>query len=193
MKKRMVLFVVLAMMMMAMFAAPVLACNCGCDCQDGHTPGFWGNKHGQAIIMDPDQNISDGISRLDSLDMHPLAGPNGLLPPNYFNPDDSDYGHFDIFKAWLRGGNATNMAYMLSVQYIAMDLNWENGFVCETSKIIDPESPDGWIYVEDLLEAAEAALLADDYTPVGDPNRAYQEYLKNLLDDANNNANWFED
>jgi len=40
------------------------------------------------------------------------------------------------------------------------------------------------------MAAADAALAADGYTPSGDPNRAGQECLKNVLDDANNNKNF---
>ena len=50
--------------------------------------------------------------------------------------------------------------------------------------------PDGVMTIQQLMDAANAALGADGYTPTGDPNRAYQEKLKNALDAANNNINW---
>jgi hypothetical protein len=49
-----------------------------------------------------------------------------------------------------------------------------------------------FITINDLMAAAEASLAAHGYTPSGDANRAYQECLKNALDDANNNKNFVQ-
>jgi hypothetical protein len=40
------------------------------------------------------------------------------------------------------------------------------------------------------MTAANNALGADGYTPSGDANRKLQEALKDVLDKANNNANF---
>jgi hypothetical protein len=42
------------------------------------------------------------------------------------------------------------------------------------------------------MAAANGALCADGFTPSGDPNRATQEFLKDALDDANNNLNFVQ-
>ncbi len=43
-----------------------------------------------------------------------------------------------------------------------------------------------------LLNAANGALAADGNSPSGNPNRAYQEFLKNALDKANNNLSFVQ-
>ena len=114
---------------------------------------------------------------------------------NDFNPTTKTQ-----FKTWLRGASASNMAYMLSVQLAAMKLNVET-LLDDTA--VDPDAliyaPGtmsanalGYATVGDIMLEAHAALAADGYTPKGDPNRAYQERLKNALDNANNNKTFVQ-
>lgn len=138
----------------------------------GKTPGFWSNQNGEAKMNDGATGAAFELSLLSGLN---LVDANG----NAFDP--TTYGQF---RTWLLGGNATNMAYMLSVHLAAMRLNVEAGFVSGTAFYI----PAG-MTVNQIIAAANAALGADGFTPSGDPNRAAQETLKNYLDSLNNGAN----
>lgn len=42
------------------------------------------------------------------------------------------------------------------------------------------------------MDAANAALGSDGYTPAGDTNRMIQEYMYKALDNANNNMNFVQ-
>ena len=141
---------------------------------NGRTPGFWGNKNGQALIG------SDDLAMLVAANLVDAKG-------NEFNPSSKV-----AFKTWLRNGTAVNMAYMLSVQMSAMKLNVLNGFVDETAQVHVDTSVDasGTISISDLIAKADAELGLHPYTPSGSPYRSYQESLKNGLDAANNNTNW---
>lgn len=137
----------------------------------GRTPGFWSNPNGEARINDGATGAAPELALLSSLNLVDGAG-------NPFDP--TSYAEFDT---WLLNGNATNMAYMLSVHLAAMTLNVEANFVNPNAFYIPAGSTIGA-----LLDAADAALAADGLTLAGDPNRAGQEELKNALDALNNGA-----
>lgn len=77
----------------------------------GRTLGFWSNKNGQALF---------GVDDLALMVNLNLRNANG----SDFNP-----GNYTAFRTWLLGAKATNMAYMLSAQLSAMELNVLNGKV----------------------------------------------------------------
>jgi hypothetical protein len=129
----------------------------------GLTLGFWSNKNGQRLIG------SDDLALLCALN---------LVNGGPFTPISAAQ-----VRTWLLAATATNMAYMLSAQLAAMELNVWNGVVDGNAFYI----PYGGT-INTLMAAADAALAADGYTPAGDPNRAYQETLKNYLDALNNGA-----
>jgi hypothetical protein len=142
--------------------------NTNCD---GHTIGYWGNRHGLALVE------SHGLlALLPGLNVVDASGA-------YFTTSD-----LNAYKTWLRGAKATNMAYMLSAQLVAMRFNVAVGFVGGTCEVNDANL--GVISINDLMDAAIASLATDPYTPTGHAQRAYQEQLKNALDGANNNSNW---
>jgi hypothetical protein len=145
------------------------------------TLGFWSNKNGQKI---EDANDFAALTALHLVDAkgNPVDF-TGSLTQNKTN-----------LNKFLLGATATNMANMLSAQLAAMELNVRHGFVSGTAlvHIGTCYSAYGFITINDLIAAADAALTADGYTPAGDPNRAYQECLKNALDDANNNKNFVQ-
>lgn len=132
---------------------------------NGRTLGFWSNKNGQALIDAGDLLLLSGL--------------------NLRNADGSDFDPLTklAVKNWLLNGTAVNMAYMLSVQLAAMELNVNNGFVNGNAYYV----PAG-MTINDLMAAANTTLGIDGYTPDGDALRAYQEQLKNWLDQLNNNA-----
>jgi hypothetical protein len=166
-------------------AAAVVVCGCGLapgadfgqnlevqnENKDGHTIGFWRNKHGVALV-----------------ESHGLLALLGSL--NVVNASGADFTTSSIsaYKSWLQGANATNMAYMLSAQLVAMYFNVQVGFVGTGAMIDDPNL--GQVTIGSVINAAIASLAAHPYTPTGHAQRAYQEQLKNALDKANNNANW---
>lgn len=150
---------------------------------DGRTPGFWSNKNGY-------KKMNDGGTiqpELDMLNALPLKKGNGSDAPTFTTHTQ--------FASWLLNGNATNMAYMLSVHLAAMSLNIEAGFVDPNQVMYAPGTAsadaNGYATVGAIVAEAIAALTADGYTPSGDPNRAIQTALKNALDKGNNNLNWF--
>lgn len=132
---------------------------------NGRTLGFWSNKNGQALVDGSD------LSLLVSLN---LRNANGSA----FDPASKT-----ALRTWLLNGTATNMAYMLSVQMAAMQLNVLNGFVNGNGYYV----PAG-MTVNELMDAANDSLLLHWSTTSGHPERAYQEQLKNWLDELNNGA-----
>ena len=87
-------------------------------------------------------------------------------------------------KNWLLAGNARNMAYSLSVQLAATVLNVRHGFTNPTVRV------DGTRTVAMLISYADSLLCHDGVTGSGDPNRAEQERVKNILDAINNGASF---
>jgi hypothetical protein len=146
----------------------------------GLTLGFWSNKNGQK------QFGSDDLALMVSLN---LRNANGTP----FNPGD-----YTAFRTWLLSANATNMAYMLSAQLAAMELNVLNGNVTGSSIVYVPGLPGyptGFLTVNQLMTAADAELGLHGNTTSGTPGdtfRAYQEALKNGLDRGNNNLNFVQ-
>ena len=134
----------------------------------GFTIGFWGNKNGLALVSAAD---------FAALNLLKLVNANG---------SDRDFlgslsQNRNDLKSWLSGATAKNMAYMLSAQLAATTLNVLHGFIDPNSFAVCYNGT-----VAELLNAANAALLADQNTPSGDPNRSLQESLKNCLDSLNN-------
>jgi len=131
----------------------------------GKTLGFWSNKNGQAEI---------GATQISALANLNLVNAQG---------QDFDPKSAGAVRTWLLDGNATNMAYMLSVQLAAMQLNVSTGKVSANAYYV----PAGRT-VGTLIAQANAALSAIRVTLSGHPNRAAQDQLKNWLDQLNDNA-----
>ena len=93
---------------------------------------------------------------------------------------------------WILAKSDDNMAYKLSSMLAAMELNVFNGFVDEDALVYCPLSvdPSGTISIKLLMEKANQELCDHPLTPVGSDFRSWQETLKDVLDDANNNLNW---
>jgi len=144
----------------------------------GLTPGFWGNKNGQKLFG------SDDLAAMVALNLRNADG-SAFDPANYA-----------AFKTWLGNRNAVNMSYQLSAMLAAMRLNVLNGFVNGNALIFAPGTNSanaaGIATVNAIIAEADAALAADGYTPSGDPNRTYQEALKDALDNANNNLSFVQ-
>jgi SdrD B-like domain len=158
--------------------------TCGCGSQvvnfgkytvqqqcNGRTIGFWRNCHGVSIIVNG--GFWDELVGLN------LVTASGAA----FNPT----GSVLQWRSWLQNASAVNMAYMLSAQLAAMQLNVLSGGVGANCWVTTSQGP---MQISAVMSAANQALANDPYTPAGDPNRAAQQFLKNILDAANNNLNW---
>jgi len=149
----------------------------------GLTLGFWSNKNGGALFNTADLALMLGLNL--------RAGSGANFDPN----------NYAGFRTWILSATATNMAYMLSAQLAAMELNVAHGKVSGGALVYAPcligtDTPGanalGFISVTDLMAAANTSLGFNGFTPSGDPNRTYQECLKTTLDSANNNLNFVQ-
>jgi hypothetical protein len=144
----------------------------------GLTIGFWSNPNGQRLITSGDLYL------LRSLNLRNADGSN-------FDPTTAPQ-----VKTWLLNATAVNMAYMLSAQLAGMELNVAHGFVSGTALIYAPGTTSadafGFATVNAVMAEANTELGAHSSTPAGSPDRAYQEALKNALDNANNNLNFVQ-
>jgi hypothetical protein len=137
----------------------------------GKTPGFWSNKNGEATMNDDGGNGPE-LQLLRDLNLVDADG-------NAFDP--TTYGQFNT---WLLDSTAVNMAYKLSSHLAAMRLNVEAGFVSGNAFYF----PAG-MTINNLMNAANASLLANPLTIDASAARTQQEQLKNALDALNNGAN----
>jgi hypothetical protein len=144
----------------------------------GLTLGFWSNRNGQALIGSTD------LAMLVALNLRKADG-------TPFDPA----GYSD-FRSWLLSANSTNMAYMLSAQLTAMELNVFNGFVSSNAIVYAPgtnsASSLGFASIGDLMTEANTELGLHGLTLSGSPYRTYQESLKNALYNANNNKSFVQ-
>lgn len=146
----------------------------------GKTLGFWSNKNGEATLS----KIQNWLGVLSGLNLRNAAG------------GDFDPVSYAAFRTWLLGANATNMAYMLSAQLAAMQLNVLAGFVNGGALIFAPgtksANASGFASVNAIIAEANAELGMHATAYAGDSWRSYQEALKNALDKANNNENFVQ-
>jgi hypothetical protein len=149
----------------------------------GHTLGFWSNKNGQAQMNDGGI-LGPELQLLRDLN---LRNANG----SPFNPET-----YAAFRTWLLNANSTNMAYMLSAQLAAMELNVEAGFVSGSAVIYAPGTVSanalGFASLADVLVEANVSLGIDGNTTAAGLARTLQEALKNALDNANNNLTFVQ-
>ncbi len=138
---------------------------------NGHTIGFWRNKHGLGLVQQ-----YDILATLPALNIVNATG-------QYVAP-----ATLNQFKSWLQNANSVNMAYMLSAQLVAMHCNITVGFVDPLAVIDDPDL--GIVTIGSVVQQAIQSLGLHPFTPIGSGFREEQSDLKNALDRANNNQNW---
>lgn len=150
----------------------------------GLTLGYWSNKNGEKAQFSPAAAATATLAFLSGLNLRNANGTD-------FNPTT-----YAQFRTWLLGASATNMAYMLSAQLSAMELNVRNGNVSGSSLVYAPgansANSGGYATVNDLMAEANTELGLHGSTLSGSPYRAYQEALKTALDRANNNLNFVQ-
>ena len=146
---------------------------------DGHTLGFWSNKNGEAQLMD-DGTMEAELQLLRDLNLKDADG-------NDFDPTD-----YSQLRTWLLEADATNMAYMLSVQMAAMSMNIEAEFVSYNSEVhwFDENGIEQTDKIGDLVNEANMLLGLDSELFAQDENRDLAAALKTAIDGANNNINW---
>ncbi len=118
-----------------------------------------------------------------------LVGPTG----SSFDVSLKSRSGSSDFKTWLQKAQAVNMAYTLSAQLAATALNTHFRGLDPDTAILLPASlatcyGSEFVTIGDVMAAAGTALCNDRYTPKGDPNRAPQECLTNILAGINNNS-----
>jgi hypothetical protein len=155
----------------------------------GLTLGFWSNKNGQAL-----ESASD-FTLLTSLNLVKANGDpqdfTGTLAQNK-----------TALNAWLLSANAVNMAYMLSAQLAAMELNVAHNFVSSSATLLVGNAPagctipglsNGEITVGALMTDANAELVAPgNVTVASGTARTCEGFKKTALDNANNNKNFVQ-
>ncbi len=146
----------------------------------GRTLGFWSNKNGAAVISAD----SEALAYLSGLNLRKADG-------TAFDPSS-----YTSLRSWLLSATATNMSYMLSAQLTAMALNVREGFVDGGSLIYasgaSGANANGFMSVSALIAEANTALGENGLVLSGSSVRAYQEALKNALDDGNNNRTFVQ-
>lgn len=179
----------------------VFANNCECPLLGGLTLGFWSNKNGQKVLQSTDPAWRTALNGLNLRDGN---GTKVTIPAGLFT---TVYGNF---RTWLLGGKATNMAYMLSVQLAAAQLNVtcpsSFGGLAAGTKVVLPANAVGCYIsilaahnkptntnvamLSDVIQFAVEQLAAHPVTTAAsDPtNRAIQGCLETILDGFNNNT-----
>jgi hypothetical protein len=144
----------------------------------GKTIGFWSNKNGQSLIDSGD------LTALRALHLRNASGSD-------FDPTTNNG-----YRTWLLGATATNMAYMLSAQLSGSVLNVRNNLAKASSYIYAPDTSSanaaGFATLGAVIAEADAALAANGLVLADSPVRAYQEALKDALDNANNDKNFVQ-
>lgn len=156
----------------------------------GLTLGFWSNQNGQQIMNGSGVKTKSATDTAQMTATLSFLSTLNLRNANGTNFDPTSYSQF---RTWLLSANATNMAYMLSAQLAAMELNVRFNFVPASTLVYAPgaigaNQYDGLISINDLMADANSALGANGLTVSASPDRTYQELLKNALDAGNNNT-----
>ena len=151
-----------------------------CTCHSGgKNKTWWASSSGQTKINDG-ATMNPEFNMLNAAYLRNANGSNFALDTLHV----AQATNFIALQNWLLNVSTTNMAYALSVQLAVMKLNIDAGYVNGKNFYV----PFGGTIAQ-LVSDANAALQADANTPLGDPNRALQEELKNDLELLNNNAN----
>ena len=165
----------------------------------GLTLGFWSNNNGLATMKTmPAYTSLGGVAYPAGLNAQ-LAFLRDL---NLIQNDKKGNGYaFDPttskdFQTWLLKADATNMAYMLSAQLAAMELNVRSGKVSGGALIYAPGTTSanalGFATVNAVMAEANADLGLNPTTVKAGPTRTHQEALKIALDKGNNNLNFVQ-
>jgi hypothetical protein len=179
---------------LALCAVVALACSasfaqsetlsCG-----AHSRGFW------QTLTQTNRTAIFGADDLALVNALNLKSKNGSDAPVFTSYAD--------FQAWLQGPSPSD----LSAQLVTMALSVNNtgagyGLEVTGNAMVGagnapagcdvPGLVDGLITVTDLMAAADASLGLYGVAPTSSPQHACQEFLKDALDNANNNRNFID-
>jgi SdrD B-like protein len=176
----------------------------------GLTLGFWSSKNGFNTMNDGNSIVSElnllsglNLRNANGTDFNPVCYcASGACPPGVPANNPNACTTATAFRSWILSATATNMAYMLSAQLAAMELNVEAGIVSGGAFLFAGAAPtnctvsglqgNGFITVNALMTAANSSLgINGDTTAAGDV-RNCQEFMKNALDNGNNNLNFVQ-
>ncbi len=143
----------------------------------GLTLGFWSNKNGNKLLTG--NTAGTGTTLLPAV----VTLLNSCQMRNADGTVHTFTNVYSAFKSWLLGATATNMAYMLSAQLVALKLDVNFNFV--DGNAFDLCSN---MTVNGLITSACDQLAMDGYTISGNPTRLAQQSLKNCIDAINNNG-----
>jgi hypothetical protein len=150
----------------------------------GLTLGFWSNKNGNKLLTGSSNGTGTTLTpAVVTLLNAASAGCSGGVLRNANGSVHVFTNNYSAFRTWLLGANATNMAYMLSAQLVALKLDVNFGFV--DTNAFDLCSS---MTVSSLITTAMDQLCMDGNTIAGNPTRVGQEMLKNCIDAINNGA-----
>jgi hypothetical protein len=153
----------------------------------GLTLGFWSNKNGNKIITS--DGATSGTGKNLRSDVVTLLNGLCLRNANGTTHTFSATNGYADFRTWLLGANATNMAYMLSAQLVALELDVNYG--------VPPNKVDGNAFdlcshftINALMTDAKNLLCDPNggYTIAGNPLRGSEQVDKDCMDAINNNG-----
>jgi|SRR5215208_1629121 hypothetical protein len=162
----------------------------------GLTLGFWSNSNGLAATKSMGLETQLAFLRSLNLIQNVFDKKNNITGTKDFDPTA-----YKDFQSWLLKADSTNMAYMLSAQLAAMELNVQSGKVSPSALIYSPGTDSanalGFATVSDVMNEANAALSptatkGGRLTVKASANRTYEENLKIALDKGNNNLNFVQ-
>lgn len=148
----------------------------GCGC----TPGFWSNR-GLGLVRPTDLAVLTALKLVDG-----TGADADFLDTTTFNFGGAGSANWSTartrFSTFIGSQSARSMAAQLSRHLAAFQLNLRYGFISSSRTF--------WFNGQtrtatQMVQLANEALLLDQHTPSGDPNRWYQECLKNILANAN--------
>jgi len=142
----------------------------------GHTVGYWSNPNGQK-----EENDQDFV---DLTNLH-LVNADGT-PRDFTAALNVNKKNLNT---WILGAKAVNMSYMLSAQLAATKLSVNHGY---TTTYVIVDTTNGPMDVLQFIAYADSLLATDGYAVAGDPNRAEQERVKNILDKINNGGSFVQ-
>jgi len=153
--------------------------------------GLWTNKNGQALITGAYLCALNNLCLRNGDGSHfdPVAG--CPMP----STQQVNAGRTNL-RNWMLAATATNMSYMLSSQFAALELNVLSGRIDPTKLVYAPGTNSanaaGFATINSLRMEADALLCAYGVTDAGHPQRARAEALKNAMEGANLNSNFVQ-
>src|SRR5215208_5209050 len=124
----------------------------------GLTMGFWSNNNGKKLYGADDNALLVSLNLIKNT----AKKNSGLLYGEAFDPSG-----FSNYSGWLLKAESTNMAYMLSAQLSAMELNVFNGKVTANRMIYAPGATSansaGFATIQAVMADANADLALDQH------------------------------